>query len=84
MWYAAWAADELDSDEALLAARVAKAYAAGAARTVCEAAIQVWGGLGFTWEYPAHISLRRALATTAFLGDEHTQLDAIAVTRSGG
>jgi alkylation response protein AidB-like acyl-CoA dehydrogenase len=81
MWYAAWAVDELDVDEALLAARVAKAYAAGAAQGVCEAAIQVWGGLGFTWEYPAHVYLRRVLLSSALFGDEVAQLAAIAAAR---
>ena len=42
-------------------ARVAKAYCARAARTVCETAIQVHGGIGNTWECLAHVYLRRAL-----------------------
>ena len=45
----------------LAAAAVAKAYCARAARTVCETAIQVHGGIGNTWECLAHVYLRRAL-----------------------
>ena len=45
-------------------ARVAKVYCARAARTVCETAIQVHGGIGNTWECLAHVYLRRALTST--------------------
>ena len=47
--------------DALAAGAVAKAYCARAARTVCETAIQVHGGIGNTWECLAHVYLRRAL-----------------------
>ena len=50
--------------EAIRAARVAKIYCARAARTVCETAIQVHGGIGNTWECLAHVYLRRALTST--------------------
>ncbi|WP_083733095.1 acyl-CoA dehydrogenase family protein [Actinomadura sp. CNU-125] len=62
--HAAWAVDELTADEALRAARIAKIYCARAARTVCETAIQVHGGIGNTWECLAHVYLRRALTST--------------------
>ncbi len=62
--HAAWAVDDLDPLEALQAARVAKLYCARAARTVCETAIQVHGGIGNTWECLAHVYLRRALVDT--------------------
>ncbi|MBE1535525.1 acyl-CoA dehydrogenase family protein [Actinomadura algeriensis] len=62
--HAAWAVDELTADEALQAARIAKIYCARAARTVCETAIQVHGGIGNTWECLAHAYLRRALTST--------------------
>ena len=54
--------------EALAAAAVAKAYCARAARTVCETAIQVHGGIGNTWECLAHVYLRRALLSSDILG----------------
>jgi hypothetical protein len=62
--HAAWAVDELAPAEAIRAGRVAKVYCARAARTVCETAIQVHGGIGNTWECLAHVYLRRALTST--------------------
>ncbi|MGC7101492.1 acyl-CoA dehydrogenase family protein [Amycolatopsis lurida] len=61
--HAAWAVDELDSPEALRAARIAKTYSARASRTVCETAIQVHGGIGNTWDCFAHVFLRRVLVS---------------------
>ena len=62
--HAAWAVDELDPTDAIRAGRLAKVYCARAARTVCETAIQVHGGIGNTWECLAHVYLRRALTST--------------------
>ncbi len=62
--YAAWAVDELTPADAVRAAQLAKVYCARAARTVCETAIQVHGGIGNTWECLAHVHLRRVLAAT--------------------
>jgi alkylation response protein AidB-like acyl-CoA dehydrogenase len=62
--YAAWAVDELPPAEAIRAAQLAKVYCARAARTVCETAIQVHGGIGNTWDCLAHVYLRRVLAAT--------------------
>jgi alkylation response protein AidB-like acyl-CoA dehydrogenase len=66
--HAAWAVDALPPAEALAAAAVAKAYCARAARTVCETAIQVHGGIGNTWDCLAHLRLRRALLAGDVLG----------------
>ncbi|WIM86108.1 acyl-CoA dehydrogenase family protein [Candidatus Mycobacterium wuenschmannii] len=62
--HAAWAVDALDPAEAIRAGQFAKVYCARAARTVCETAIQVHGGIGNTWECLAHVFLRRALTST--------------------
>jgi alkylation response protein AidB-like acyl-CoA dehydrogenase len=62
--HAAWGVDELPPAEAVQAARVAKMYCARAARTVCETAIQVHGGIGNTWDCLAHVYLRRVLTST--------------------
>ena len=40
---------------------------ARAARSVCETAIQVHGGIGNTWECLAHVHLRRALLSSDVL-----------------
>jgi len=66
--HAAWAVDALPPADALAAAATAKAYCSRAARTVCETAIQVHGGIGNTWECLAHVYLRRALLSTDLLG----------------
>ena len=66
--HAAWAADALPADEALAAAAVAKAFCARAARTACETAIQVHGGIGNTWDCLAHVYLRRTLHSSDILG----------------
>jgi alkylation response protein AidB-like acyl-CoA dehydrogenase len=62
--HAAWAVDELPAVEAVEAARIAKIYCARSALSVCEASIQVHGGIGNTWECLAHVYLRRVLAAT--------------------
>jgi alkylation response protein AidB-like acyl-CoA dehydrogenase len=81
--YAAWAIDELQPADALLAARTAKAYAAGVAREVGETVMQVYGGIGQTWEHIAHFYLRRQMVSSQVLGDASTQLLAIADARLG-
>ncbi len=72
--HASWAVDDLPASEARAAGRVAKAYCARSARTVCETAIQVHGGIGNTWECIAHIYLRRALLSSQWFGDDAVQL----------
>ncbi len=58
-YYAAWALDAKAPD-ADLAASVAKAALNEASRKVCGEAIQVHGGIGFTWEYDLHLYFKRA------------------------
>lgn len=72
--HAAWAVDALSPADALAAAAVAKAYCARAARQVCETAIQVHGGIGNTWDCPAHVFLRRSLLSSDLLGDAGVSL----------
>lgn len=66
--HAAWAVDRATPDDALAAAAAAKAYCARAGRAVCEAVIQVHGGIGNTWECLAHLYLRRALLSGDLFG----------------
>lgn len=73
--YAAWAVDEVDVDEATRAARSAKAYASRAGRSVTETAVQVHGGMGFTWDCRAHVFLKRALTDAQVLGDYAHQVN---------
>jgi alkylation response protein AidB-like acyl-CoA dehydrogenase len=67
-YYAAWALDA-GAEDASLAASVAKAYVSDASRKVCGDAIQVHGGIGFTWEYDLHIYFKRAKALETMYGD---------------
>jgi alkylation response protein AidB-like acyl-CoA dehydrogenase len=64
-YWAAWCIAE-DDAEAELAAVAAKAYAAEAAVAACERAIQVHGGMGFTWDHPLHRYYKRALWIESF------------------
>ena len=68
VYYAAWALDAKAEDHEL-AASVAKAYVGDASRKVCGEAIQVHGGIGFTWEYDLHIYFKRAKALESMYGD---------------
>jgi alkylation response protein AidB-like acyl-CoA dehydrogenase len=81
--YPAWAVDQLAPDEARAAGRVAKAYCARAARTVCETAVQVHGGIGNTWDCIVHVYLRRALLSSQWFGDDGEQLRQLERTRLG-
>lgn len=81
--YAAWAVDQLEPAQALLAARTAKAYASAAAMPVTETVMQVYGGIGQTWEHIAHVYTRRALVGARLFGEEAYQLQQIADARLG-
>jgi alkylation response protein AidB-like acyl-CoA dehydrogenase len=67
-YYAAWALDAAAEDH-VVAASVAKAYVGDASRRVCGEAIQVHGGIGFTWEYDLHLYFKRAKALEPMYGD---------------
>jgi alkylation response protein AidB-like acyl-CoA dehydrogenase len=66
-YYAAWAADS-EPDRLPLAAAMAKAWASDAGRAVSGAAIQLHGGVGFTWEADLHWLFKRAQHDSALLG----------------
>jgi alkylation response protein AidB-like acyl-CoA dehydrogenase len=67
-YYAAWALDN-EPQSAPLAASMAKAYASDAGWRVTASALQVHGGIGFTWEHDLHFFLKRARANAAAFGD---------------
>ena len=68
--HAAWAVDHRPVSEAAGAAHLAKAYCASAGKKVCEAVIQVHGGMGMTWDSRVHLFQRRAMTDRMTLGDE--------------
>jgi alkylation response protein AidB-like acyl-CoA dehydrogenase len=76
-YYAAWTLST-GAPDAARAVAVAKAYASDAARDVCHRAIQVHGGIGFTWEHDLHAYLKRAQAGAALFGDATFQREQIA------
>jgi alkylation response protein AidB-like acyl-CoA dehydrogenase len=63
--WAAWCVATHDPQVAIASA-AAKAHAADAAVTTCETAIQVLGGIGFTWEHMLHRLYKRALGIQSF------------------
>ncbi|MFJ2919467.1 acyl-CoA dehydrogenase family protein [Streptomyces sp. NPDC087307] len=64
------AADALatGSPEAPLAVAVAQAYCSGVAVHAAEECVQLHGGIGMTWEHPAHLYLKRAKADSIAYG----------------
>lgn len=67
VYAAAWKLSA-EPDGALRAASIAKAFATEVAVAATERAIQVHGGIGFTWEHPLHRFYKRALWLQAFAG----------------
>jgi alkylation response protein AidB-like acyl-CoA dehydrogenase len=70
-YWAAWALDH-EPATALRAASMAKAYASDAGFRVAASALQVHGGIGFTWEHDLHFFLKRARSNAAAFGDAHS------------
>ena len=66
-YWAAWCVAGRD-EQAPVAAAAAKAFASETAVAACERAIQVHGGIGFTWEHELHRYYKRAQWVQAFMG----------------
>ncbi|MEO0551461.1 MAG: acyl-CoA dehydrogenase family protein [Pseudomonadota bacterium] len=67
--YHACAEIDAGSQRAEMAARMAKSAASDAAAYMSDRAIQLHGGVGFTWEYGLHIYFKRNLHNQTLLGD---------------
>src|SRR3954471_8537297 len=67
-YWAAWCLGVDDPDRAI-AASTAKAWAGDASKRVMGSALQVHGGIGFTWEHDLHLFLKRAEANAHAYGD---------------
>jgi alkylation response protein AidB-like acyl-CoA dehydrogenase len=76
-YYALSAAAE-DSEELPAAASLAQAYCSEAFVTAAHQNIQFHGGMGFTWEVPAHLYFKRARSSELFLGDADAHREALA------
>jgi alkylation response protein AidB-like acyl-CoA dehydrogenase len=67
-YYAGWCAAELN-DELPSVASLAKAYCSEAYFHAAAENIQIHGGIGFTWEHPAHLYFKRAKSSELLFGD---------------
>jgi len=68
VYYAAWVMSN-DPKSAALAVSTAKMYASDAYREIGNLAIQVHGGIGFTWDENVHFYYKRAKASELMFGD---------------
>jgi alkylation response protein AidB-like acyl-CoA dehydrogenase len=76
-YFAAWAADA-DPESLPLAAAMANARAADAAWESAASALQVFGGIGFTWEHDLQFWLKRARVTGRMLGTPRQHRERVA------
>src|SRR5581483_9356851 len=76
-YWAAWVLDN-QPETAAQAASMAKAYASDAGWRVTASALQVHGGIGFTWEHDLHFFLKRAKANAHAFGDARWHRERVA------
>jgi alkylation response protein AidB-like acyl-CoA dehydrogenase len=67
-YYGLWCAAE-KNDELPSVASLAKAYCSEAYFHATAENIQIHGGIGFTWEHPAHLYFKRAKSSELLFGD---------------
>ena len=67
-WYGLWAADHRPGELPVVAS-IAQATCSAAAYLAAAENMQVHGGIGYTWEHPAHLYFRRATTSRMWLGD---------------
>ena len=82
-YYACWAADAADPAERHRAATIARAFAADGLYSVGASAIQVFGGIGFTWEHDIHLLYKRLLTLQHAGGGATDQLEELATVVLG-
>lgn len=75
---ATYAAAVAPPEEKTEAALLAKAYATDAFFKIAGDAIQMHGGIGFTWEYPLHFFFKRARANRSMFGSSTREYDKLA------
>ena len=76
-YHAVWALADA-SDDPALAASIAQATCSQAFSRIAADAIQVHGGIGFTWEHQAHLYFKRAATDAALLGSAEQHRDRVA------
>jgi alkylation response protein AidB-like acyl-CoA dehydrogenase len=82
-YYAAWCLDEDHPDRSRAASR-AKAYAAEAFPRIGIQAVQLHGGIGYTWEYDAQLFLKRAKWVRPAFGDADWHYERVARSAIAG
>jgi alkylation response protein AidB-like acyl-CoA dehydrogenase len=83
-WDAAEACDRADDQQQEFATTVAAAVALEGAVSVAQTAIQVLGGIGFTFEHDIHLYFRRVLGLRALLGSGDGHAEALATLATSG
>ena len=68
VYWAAWCIGAGDAD-ASVAASTAKIWCSDASKRVMASALQVHGGIGFTWEHDLHFFMKRAQLDQVGFGD---------------
>ena len=77
-WYALWACDAADPTERRRAVAMAQAFASADLPKVGFDAIQVHGGVGYTWESDVHRYAKRLLTLAQTMGTADDHLDHLA------
>jgi alkylation response protein AidB-like acyl-CoA dehydrogenase len=77
-YYSAWADEGADAAERHRAATMAKAFASDGFYRVGAGAVQVHGGIGFTWEHDIHLYYKRVLALQENAGGTSDHLEELA------
>jgi alkylation response protein AidB-like acyl-CoA dehydrogenase len=81
-WWAAWCLASGDPERSV-AASTAKAWCSDAAERVLGSALQVHGGIGFTWECDLHLYLKRAQYDRVSFGSASAHRDRLAALLRG-
>ena len=76
--YSAVRVDYLDNVETEMSSMLAKSYCSEVFNKIAGDNIQVHGGIGFTWEHPAHLYFKKAKSDSLLLGTPKLARDKIA------
>ena len=76
--YSAVRVDYLDDVETEMSSMLAKSYCSEVFNKIAGDNIQVHGGIGFTWEHPAHLYFKKAKSDSLLLGTPKLARDKIA------
>ena len=76
--YSAVRTDTSDDLEVEMSAMLAKSYCSEVFNKIAGDNIQVHGGIGFTWEHPAHLFFKKAKSDSLLLGTPKLARDKIA------